>query len=99
MNTNSFKCLLAASAVVAVTTCSYADFDSTFDSPAQANEASGNVVWSSGPVGWTGGGCLQDTDPNGSWGGVQLHQLELWFFQRAPTQYLGHGCDPGTREL
>ena len=88
MKTNSVKRLLSAAAALAVTTCAYADFDDTFDSAASSTEASGGMVWSAGPSGWSGAGCLQDNNTSGGWGGGNAiilnfsyssgHQPNIW---------------------
>src|ERR1035438_8517077 len=92
MKKKFLKRLLAAGAAVAVTTFAYGDFDETFDSSATSAEASGGVVWSAGPAGWSGAGCLQDNNTSGGWGGgnaVTLnfsyssgHQPNIWAIDR-----------------
>ena len=76
MKINSVKHLLAV-ATLAVTTSAYADFLMTFDSPAASTEASGAVVWSAGPSGWAGTGCIQNTNLTGGWGGGNAITLNL----------------------
>ncbi len=96
MKNNSLKCLLTAGAALAVSTCAYADFDDTFDSPATSTEASGSVAWSTGPAGWSGAGCLQTTGGSGGWNGsgtITLnfsygsgHQPNIWAMNAATAR-------------
>jgi hypothetical protein len=88
MKKSCLKHLFTATFALAVVARAHADFEVTFDSPAASAEASGSVNWSTGPDGWSGAGCLQNTDSAGGWAqgsGVTInfsyasgHQPNLW---------------------
>ena len=89
MKLKSLKHLFAIGAALAVTSCAYADFTITFDTPTQSTEWSGSgAQWTNGPVGWAGGGGIQTTNNNGGWTGSGTitinfsyssgHQPDMW---------------------